>query len=63
MWDNLGASVDINLDNLMPHSKGSKNTPTNIPMNAMMNQSNQMNKSNSINMGLSSPPMSPLGKK
>ncbi len=63
MWDNLGASVDINLDNLMPYSKGSKNTQTNIPMNAMMSQSNQMNKSGSIHMGLSSPPMSPLGKK
>jgi hypothetical protein len=36
MWDSLGKSVDINLDNLSRHSKGNKSTASNVPMNLMM---------------------------
>lgn len=37
LWTKLGGSVDINLDNLLPHSKGQKTTQqNNIPLNAMV---------------------------
>lgn len=56
MWDKLGQSVDINLDNLTPYSKGAsnKNNQNNIPMKDLM--SNQSPKV------LTSPPMSPNSK-
>lgn len=50
MWDSLGSSVDINLDNLSPHSKGVKVNINNVPMKAMMTA------------GQSSGPMSPTNK-
>ena len=62
MWDSLGTSVDINLDNLSPYSKGLKSAPANnIPMNALMNQQSQKQPSvsTSANLKFSSPPMSP----
>jgi hypothetical protein len=62
MWDSLGNSVDINLDNLSPYSKGLKSTPANnIPMNALMNQQSQKQPSVSTAnyIKFSSPPMSP----
>jgi hypothetical protein len=67
MWDSLGKSVDINLDNLSRHSKGSKNTATNVPMNLLMSGGNQtplnlgrQTSSSSANQfNFSTPPMSP----
>ncbi|CAF0943001.1 unnamed protein product [Brachionus calyciflorus] len=54
MWDKLGQSVDINLDNLTPYSKGLTNkTNQNIPMKDLMSQNVQSPKV------LTSPPMSP----
>ncbi len=62
MWDSLGTSVDINLDNLSPYSKGLKSAPANnIPMNALINQQSQKQPSVSTAnfTKFSSPPMSP----
>lgn len=64
MWDALGQSVDINLDNLSRFSKGTKgNANSNIPMNQMMSpqsQQQQSNKAANNNLfNFSSPPMSP----
>lgn len=39
MWDNLSNTVDINLDNLSPYSKGAKIKQTNVPMNNLMQNS------------------------
>lgn len=53
MWDKLGQSVDINLDNLTPYSKGlnTKTNQNNIPMKDLMSQQSPK--------VLTSPPMSP----
>lgn len=63
MWDALGQSVDINLDNLSRFSKGTKGANSNIPMNQMMSpqsQQQQSNKAANNNLfNFSSPPMSP----
>ena len=65
MWDALGQSVDINLDNLSRFSKGTKgNANSNIPMNQMMSPQSQQQQSNKAAnnnnlFNFSSPPMSP----
>ena len=43
MWDALGTSVDINLDNLSPYSKGAKTANPNIPMNVLKSSQTQFN--------------------
>lgn len=58
MWDALGTSVDINLDSLSPHSKGSKVTNTNVPMNSLKSQS--QSPANLFNFAAA--PLSPLSK-
>lgn len=43
IWDKLGQSVDINLDNLTPHSKGlsNKGNQNSVPLKDLMGQSIQ----------------------
>lgn len=60
MWDALGQSVDINLDNLAPFSKGTKNNNSNIPMNLLMSPQQSNKAAPAANhFNFSSPPMSP----
>ncbi len=73
MWQSLGTSVDINLDNLSPYSKGTKTSAgSNLPMNALMsnnpqsqsfnpsfNNSKQPTISTGFTTKFASPPMSP----
>lgn len=41
VWDTLGKSVDINLDNLLPHNKGIiTKKQGNVPMNQLQNNKN-----------------------
>jgi hypothetical protein len=62
MWDSLGKSVDINLDNLSPYSKGAKNTPVNLPMNHLINNNSNPSQKTSPPLvkqaSLISPPIS-----
>ena len=53
LWDDLSRTVDINLDNLSPYSKGVKNKNANIPMNhlAAGNGANVANTKNIFNFG------------
>lgn len=55
IWDKLGQSVDINLDNLTPHSKGlnNKSNQNNIPLKDLIVQGIQSPKS------IANPPLSP----
>lgn len=55
IWDKLGQSVDINLDNLTPHSKGLniKTNQNNIPLKDLMGQNIQSPKT------FSNPSLSP----
>jgi epsin len=62
MWDALGTSVDINLDSLSPHSKGSKVTQTNVPMNSLKSQSQSQSPANLFNFAASPAPLSPVSK-
>lgn len=65
MWDAFGQSLDINLDNLTPFSKGAKNNQnSNIPMNQMMSptQASKPGASSGpvpAHFNFSSPPTSP----
>jgi hypothetical protein len=61
MWDSLGSSVDINLDNLSPHSKGTKTNSNNLPMNALKMNIQSGNNINNNNSPLS-PKISSIGK-
>lgn len=41
LWDDLSKTVDINLDNLSPYSKGVKSKQANVPMNHLPSSTSQ----------------------
>ena len=54
----MGTSVDINLDNLSPYSKGIKTPNPNIPMNVLKSNQTQFNSPIKPPLGATTPGMS-----